>query len=59
MCFAFGNMLKTLKKRNLYNLSEIKDKMACLLPRRSNFVLLNTNLPFKVTDFLLEETNVK
>ena len=59
MCFAFGNMLKTLKKRNLYNLSEIKEKMACLLPHRSNFVLLNTNLSFKVTDFLLEETNVK
>lgn len=52
-------MLKTLKKRNLYNLSEIKVKMACLLPHRSNFVLLNTDLSFKVTDFLLEETNVK
>lgn len=35
MCFAFENMLKPLKERSLYNLSEIEDKVAYLLPHWS------------------------
>lgn len=45
--------VENFEEKKPYNLSEIKDKMACLLPRRSNFCSTKHKFTFKVTDFLI------